>query len=326
MARWWLVAAAAVGMLGGAIGVGCSGNAAEPVREPGPVRVVVSIPPLEGLCRALLPADAEVRVLVKPGRSPHGFEPTPADIAAVARADLVVLVGMGIESGLPRSAREGQRVLTMAGALGMDAGHADHEHGDHDHAHDHGEGASDPHLWLDPVLVGQFVPKLAERVRGALEATGAPAGDAEAVGAREAALAAEVGEIDREYRQALGGLTARAIITQHAGWYRLAERYGLEIAGVIQPGEAGEPTPGHIAGVIAAGREHGAVAVFGEVQLDAKLAERVAGQLGVALGRLDPLGGGDWAGMMRANLAALEGAMTPAPTAAPDGAGPGGAG
>ena len=277
-------------------------RAAEPPREPGPTRVVVSIPPLEGLCRPLLPDDAEVRVLVQAGRSPHGFEPTPSDIAAVGRADLVVLVGMGIESSLPPSVRSGERVLVMAEALGLDEGGPE-AHADHDH--EHAEGDADPHLWLDPVLVEAFLPTLAERVGEALRRAGSGAPAEGSLHDAPAAQLERVRAIDREYREQLAPSAGAAIITHHAAWSRLAGRYGFQIVGVIQQAEELEPSPGHLAEVIAAGREHRVAAVFTESQLDARLAHRVAEQIDAPVGTLDPLGHGDWEAMMRENLETL---------------------
>ncbi len=286
-----------------AFGCGRGAGSGESVREPGPLRVVVSIPPLQGLCRALLPGDAEVRVLVRPGQSPHGFEPTPSDIAAIARADLVVMVGLGIEARLPRSAREGERVVVMADALGIGGDHDEAGHEGHDHAH--GEGVEDPHLWIDPGLVAAFIPMLAERVRLAMERAGASVAELDAVDEKIEQTKIAATAVDAEYREKLGPFAGAEIVTQHAAWSRVADRYGLVIAGVIQVADGGEPTPGHIAEVVAAARAQGAKAVFTEVQLDAVIAERVAEQIGVPVGRLDPLGDGDWGAMMRGNLEEL---------------------
>ncbi len=289
-----VVAAVVVAVLA----AGCS-RQGEPAREPGPMRVVVSIPPLAGLVRPLVHEGAEVRVLVQAGQSPHGYEPRPSDIAAIARADLVVLVGMGVESSLPGSGREGERVLVMAEALGLGTGTAG-EHAEHGHAH--GAGDADPHLWLDPMLVGEFVPVLAERVRGAVQSAATEASAAASVDARESALLMRIRAVDDDYQSRLRPFADASIITQHTAWSRLAARYGLEVAAVIQVVEDAEPTPGHIAEVVAAAREHRVRAVLSEVQLDARIAERIAAQVGVPIGRLDPLGRGDWEAMMRTNL------------------------
>ncbi len=280
---------------------GC-GKSTEQQAHLGTIRVVVSIPPLAGLVEALVPDGAEVLVLVEAGQSPHSYEPKPSDIAAIGRADLIVLVGMGMESSLPASVREGPKVLVMAEALGLGSSDPNdsHDHAKHDHAH--GPGDADPHLWLDPQLVAEFVPMLVARVRDAAQTEGMGASVITSIHEREAALLASVRTIDDQYRHRLQPFAGTAIITHHTAWSRLVERYGLKIAAVLQVVEEAEPSPGHIAEVVALAKEHRVLAVFTEVQLDARIAERIAAQLGVPVGRLDPLGRGDWKAMMRANL------------------------
>lgn len=294
----WLVA-----VLSLALAAGC-GSRAEAPREAGPVRVVVSVPPLAGLVESLLPEGAEVRVLVPPGGSPHGYAPTPSDVAAVGRADLVVLIGMGIESGLPASVRDGARVVSMAGVLGMDADDG-HDHA-HDHDHDHGaHDGADPHLWLDPSLVEEFLPALAERVIAAMERAGADAAATGAVAGRLAGLLADVREVDAAYRERLAAHQGAVVITQHAAWSRLTDRYGLVVASEIQVAEQTGPSAGRMAEIVRTAEALGVRAVLTEPQMNAAVAERLAERLGVPLGSLDPLGTGDWAGMMHANLDAL---------------------
>ncbi|HZW09515.1 MAG TPA: metal ABC transporter substrate-binding protein [Phycisphaerales bacterium] len=295
---------AAAGLV--AFGAGCQrAEAPDGAREPGPMRVVVSVPPLAGLVRALLPEDADVRSVVQAGQSPHTYEPRPEDLAALARADLIVVVGLGMESMIPAASLDTARTLVMADALGISAPDGG-EHGaggDHAHeGHEHGHGGAEPHLWLDPVLVERFVPALGERVRGALQDA---AGEAPAIAAldqREADLLARVREVDRQYRARLAPFAGGAIITQHAAWSRLAERYGLGVAGVIQEAESVEPPAGHIAELIETAAAQRVGGIFSEPQLDRTIAGRLGEQLGIPVGILDPEGGGDWSAMMLANL------------------------
>ena len=281
-----------------------------PPAQPASIRLVVSIPPLAGLLRPLLPEGATLHTLVEPGRSPHGYEPAPSDIARLGQADLVVLVGMGVESALPISARPEAEVLVMAEAFGLASRDADDhaDHADHDHAHSTGE--ADPHLWLDPVLVERFVPLLADHLRSVMQQAGADAAALDALRSREADLLARVRALDADFRERLLPFAGTAIITHHPAWSRLASRYDLEIAAIIQPVEGAEPTPGHIADILAAAREHRVRGVFTEPQLDTRIAERIASRIEAPLGTLDPLGRGDWEAMMQANLDELVRVLT----------------
>lgn len=317
-------------------------------REAGPLRVVVTIAPLGALVQELAPPDAQVRVLLPPGRSEHGYEPTPEDMAALAHADLVVTVGLGLEPRVDEFIRKNpsdrRAVLSMGEALesqgsehGSDApsSHADANRDEHDavddhdaqdqdqHQHDesqlgesqhegHAHGSIDPHVWLDPVLVKSFVPKLAGAIDRAERAAGLMNdGEKSRLASSSDALASKLDALDAEYAMALAPLAGRAIVTHHSAWGRLASRYGLKVAAVLRPIETSESTPGDIAGAVDAVRGRHASAIFIEPQFDHESAKRVADAASVRMLVLDPLGGEDYFATMRANLAALKEGLAP---------------
>jgi len=304
-----LVLIAALGFMALA---GCWRNDAAP-RAQGPVRIVVTIPPLRGLAQALAPEGASVRALMPPGRSEHGYEFTPSDIAAVGKADVVVCVGLGLEPAIDRFVRQNKsnrrRVVVLGEALGIKGDdHAHHDHGP-DEPCDH---AVDVHVWLDPVLVRRAVPALRSAIEGALGSAGALT-DAERsrLDAAEAALLASLDELDAEHRAALGPLKGAAIVTHHAAFNRLAERYGLKVAAVIRPIEGNDPTPDQIAQVVEAIRRDKIAVIFVEPQFSPAAAGRIAERTGTKIARLDPLGSGDYFAFMRANLKELVDHLAP---------------
>lgn len=291
--------AVVVGALGGLGGCGKSEE-----RRPGPLRIVVSIPPLEGLVREVAPEDAEVVTLVRPGQSAHGFELRPTDARALSEADVVVYVGLGLERRLEDYlARHPSSMRSLIGFARIcestqEAEHAHaHDHDDHDHGeHDH--GGVDPHLWVDPALVEEFVPVLAARIDDAARRVGQ---EPRPVTAAET-LVERIRAFDAECRDRLGPFAGRAIATHHAAFERLAERYGLKVAAVLRPISTREPTPGEMTQALDAITRAGATAIFIEPQFNADAARKIAEKAGVRLGVLDPLGDGDWFEMMRGNV------------------------
>lgn len=273
------------------------------------LKVVVTIPPLKGILEPLLPEGSSVKVLMSPGRSEHNYEFTPSDMAAVGGANLVFFVGLGLEPPLEKflsSHASSTRVdIGLADAAGV---HAENEPPDHEEEgdHDHHHGATDPHVWLDPVLVEAALPRLADAVRDAMKSSGDwNDGTKKRLESALASEQAEVQKLNREFIDGLAPFKGDRIVTHHAAFGRLATRYGLVIAEVIRVNEGEEPTPGRIAAIVQAVRKEGVTAIFVEPQFGGTTAERIASAAGVRTVKLDPLGDGDWFAMMRSNLKSL---------------------
>lgn len=293
------------------IAAGCSeGSPAEAAapREAGPPRIVVTIAPVAGLVRELVGDNAEITTLLPAGASPHGFEMTPEDVRDLARADLIVAVGSGMEPWLERRMRSApqlsKKAVAFTALIGIEAeACTDHSH-DHDHG-DHAHDVVDPHVWLDPALAAEFVASLAPEL---------PLGLAERANSAVGPLAERINAVGRSYADRLAPFAGQSIVTHHAAFGRPAERYGLEVAEVLRPVETAEPTPGELARATEAIRDRGAQAIFIEPQFNSGAAERIAEASGVKLGRLDPLGTGDWFAMMEQNLDELVRTLGPAET------------
>ncbi len=294
------------------------------------MRAVVSIPPLVGLVRPLLPQGSEVVSVLPAGASEHGFELTPSAMAALARADLVVVVGMGLEPQIERvlraNPRENRELLEMAEAVqvrssapfdgdtgeGLDGDQHDHDGEEHDH--DHAHGGVDPHLWLDPELVAKFVAPLRDSIINVMRTKGGMSAvqTVELKGAVRA-LEKQVEMVDGMYRERLGPFAGRGIVTHHNAFGRLTARYGLRVEAALKQGETGEATPGTIARVTELARAGTISAVFVEPQSNPALARRISAETGVRVLTLDPLGQGEWETMMRNNLDALVEGLSGAP-------------
>jgi ABC-type Zn uptake system ZnuABC Zn-binding protein ZnuA len=229
----------------------------------------------------------EVESLVPAGADPHGFELTPADAARVARCDVLVLNGTGLEAFLEdtmdsiggdsmvieasaglssRVAREGEEVA---------AEDAESEHEDGDHQHDEG----DPHYWLDPILVVKYV----ENIRDGLCA--ADPTNAAAYQANAAAYITSLGELDVWIKEKVAEIppAERLLVTNHESLGYFADRYGFKVIGTIMPSVSADSSPSaqQLAQLIAAIREAEVKAIFLETGSNSQLAEQVASETGV---------------------------------------------
>jgi len=291
-------------------------------KVPAALNVVVTIPPLKGLVTPLLPEGASVRSLMPPGRSEHGYEFTPSDLAALAKADVVVLVGLGLEARVEKALKDkvvkGRQVINLGEALGLEqkGDHVHTEECEHDHAHDH--GWVDQHVWLDPVLVQTLVPKMKDAIALAWQKRGGTKEQVESLNAKADAWTKQIAEVHRQYESRLAPVKGRSFVTHHNAFSRVADRYSIKVAASIRQLEASEPTPADIAAAVKAIREGGAKAVFVEPQINQAAPRRIAAAAKVKVGVLDPLGDGDWLALMQKNLDALvSGLSDESPAAAP---------
>lgn len=264
------------------------------VRPDGPGRVVVTIPPLAWPVQELMGSSASMTLLVSPGTTGHGLELTASQVQAIVSADLVVMVGMGMDTPvqrvLDRHGADWRRVVRLEDVVREMA------------ASDSSISVEDPHAWLDPVVYRAFVERL-----------GAVMGDPEwefstgVGGERDPevvlhGLVTRIDAVDRAYRVGLAQVRDPRIVTHHAAWGHLARRYGLETSAVIRPNELVEPTPGELAHAIESVQALNVQTIFIEPQFHDAASRRIAEVTGARVLVIDPLGDGDWPGMMLSNL------------------------
>lgn len=271
------------------------------------LKVAVTIAPLKGLVQPLLPAGSVISVLIAPGRSEHGYEFTPAEIASLAQADLVVYVGLNlepkVEAIVKRHSSADQRVVCFATAAGITDAPADHDAHAHDaHAGDADDERIDPHLWLDPEMCEKLIPAAAGQIKAILASKGVPV---ESVDTAAAAMTGRIAAVDSAWKAALAPFKDQAIVTHHDAFSRPAARYQLRVAAVVRRLETADPSPAQIAAVIDAMKREHVRTLFIEPQFNPDGARRIAQAAQVHIARLDPIGDGDWFKLMQSNLDTL---------------------
>jgi len=272
--------------------------------------VVVTIYPLYDLAQQLAGDTVPVTLLLDPGLSPHGYQPTPADAAALRDAQLLITNGGGVDAWVEplwkKAHREDAETLRLLDLIEYDdAAHEDHEaHEEHDddanheheadheadhenetdqHAgHDHGHG-SNPHQWLVPHVAGLYVKQLSQHLQQL-----AP-DQADAIAERESELAARLTALDEQYRISLQQIPDRRMVTFHDSFTPLSEEYGLTVEATLFSIESEQVTIAAINEVQRVIEESGVRAVFIEPQFNAQAADRLT-SLGITLRTLDPLG------------------------------------
>jgi zinc transport system substrate-binding protein len=272
------------------------------------LNVAVSIFPIYDLVRRVAGPDADVTLLLPPGRNEHSFDPTPKDIETAARSKLGVMVGLGLDpwmEKLIKDASPSARILKVGDRVPTLTIKEDPIRADDDDDHDHeGKGAPDPHVWLDPTRAQLIVRAIAEEL-GRVDA-------AHALAYRERAttLDASLVALDKEAEARTQALPRKGFVTFHGSFAYFAERYKLSILAVIEPFPGSQPTGEYVSKVLAVIKDKHVPALFSEPQLDPRPARVLADEAKIPLGVLDPVGGGPetdtYEKTIRFNLAQLE--------------------
>jgi len=282
----------------GIVVAACSG-AATPAPPAGAPAIVVTFPVLGAVVRDLVGDGATVTVLMENGVDPHDWAPSAKDIEAVEKADLVVANGLALEEGLDKTLDEAERrgipvfratdhitVRQLGGEQGPGARASVAPGGSMPEASAasasdpsaSGQGAGDPHFWVDPLAMRSVVAALATAIE---EEAGLDLAD------RAADLEGRLEALDAEVRATLATVpeARRKLVTGHESMGYFADRYGFELIGSVIPGltTQGEVSAGQLAALKAAIEQAGIPAIFAEVGTPRAVVEAIARETGVTV-------------------------------------------
>ncbi len=265
--------------------VACDGDGDEEDRSRR--SVVAAFYPLVFVTQYVAGNEADVASVTPAGVEPHDIELTAAQVRAITEADLVVYIGGDFQPALDKLLPEVQNKLdVLAGGASR---------------------PSDPHIWLDPVLMVAITQELTEQLARV------DPGNARFYRNNAENLTARLNELDDDFQQGLSRCTRREIVTSHEAFGYLADRYNLEQIGIAGIDPDQEPSARKLDEVSTLVRERGVTTIFFESLLPEDLAETVAGETGATTAMLDPLesppAAGDYLSAMGGNLEALRSAL-----------------
>ncbi|MDQ2941519.1 MAG: metal ABC transporter substrate-binding protein [Chloroflexota bacterium] len=239
-----------------------------PTNSSGLVRVVTTTTVFADMVASVGGDLVEVTSLVPKNADVHTFEPKPADIRAVAQADLLVMNGLGLDDWLEKTMANASKRGTALAKLGVDLG-VPLLPGEE-------PGTQNPHLWLDVKYAKQYV----DRIVVALQAADVTHSDQ--YQRQGAAYRVRLDELDRWVRDQIASIPApnRKIVTFHDAFPYYAREYGITIVGVAVQAPGQDPSAGDTAALVKAIRAAGVKAIFSEAQFPAKLVEQLAGETG----------------------------------------------
>lgn len=239
----------------------------------------------------------------------HDYQLQTGDMKALAKADVFLINGAGMESYLSGVFEAFPALPVTDASAGIALLEADGEHHHDaadaaDDAHDHAHNA---HIWLDAENAIGMVNNLADGLMTALPA------QAEAIAANRDGYVTRLTVLDAELTAALSDLPHKDIITFHEAFPYFANAYGLHVAAVVNRDPDDALSPRALAELCKTVRDLGAPPLFTEPQYEDVAAQTISRETGAPVYTLDPIVTGPeedipltyYEDAMRRNLATL---------------------
>ena len=210
-----------------------------------------------------------VETLLRPGIDPHEFQLAPQDAIRIAQSQVLIVNGLGYETWLAKSL-EGtggqRRVIIASTGLTPNSGPSG----------GHPEG--DPHMWMDPLKVVQYVVNIRDGLSNA-----DPAG-AQAYTANAAVYMQQLNDLNLWIESQVAQLppAKRLLVTNHDALGYFAEAYGFKVVGAVIPNVTNEASPSakQMADLIQTVKSSSASAIFLDTSENQNLANQIASETG----------------------------------------------
>lgn len=213
------------------------------------LKVMTASTDLKYICERIGGSAVKVESLAAGDQDLHMVEPRPSMVFKLKKADMVVRVGLDLDmwlDSLINAAKNGRLFYGQPGyvdasvgvpLLEKPEGKVDASMGD---IHIYGN----PHYWLDPanakIMAGNILAglkRLAPEKAGEFDAN-------------YAAFAKETDERLAGWEARMARLKGLKIITYHSSWPYFAKRFGLEVAGHVEPKPGIPPSAAHLDGLV----------------------------------------------------------------------------
>lgn len=249
---------------------------------------------------------------------PHDYAMTPNDRRRLAKADILVMNGLGLEGFLGYGSKRQSLLKPGASVIiaAQDLTGILPAEGSCGHSHSgHGKEAcsANPHIFAAPSMMAQMARSIVSQLATSLDAA-----NADRYRANGADIVDRLEALAAECRNSGEKLKARAVIAQHNIFDYLARDMGLSVEAHIQPHDGQEPSARGMLDLVRLIRSKGVAAVLTEPQYPARAGRTLAAETGIPCITLDPAANGpegmssplDWyEKIMRENLRILEQAL-----------------
>jgi len=246
----------------------------------GQLKVVTSTEDLASLAREVGGDRISVEALARGYQDAHFVEAKPSFIAKVHSADLVISVGLQLEIGwLPPLITQSRNPSVQPGAAGyLEASQfadvLEKPTGGVSRAQGDIHPMGNPHFWLDPSNGRAVAQGIANKFAALRPADAAYFAD------RYKDFASRLAQAEKGWDQKMAPYRGRKVITFHQSWPNFAKRFGIEVAGYVEPKPGIPPTPSHSLELIGLMKSQNIKVIWVEPYFDTKTPDSIAHTVG----------------------------------------------
>ena len=260
-------------------------------------KILVTFYPIYKFTKAVGGDKVDVSVIIPSGVEPHDWEPTVQDIENLKKAKIVVINGAGLESWIPKLVSANPDIVVVDSSKNISLLQKNET-----------KSMTDPHIWLDPVLVKIQVQNIAD---GLIKIDPKNA-DYYQQNANQ--YKAKLDLLDNYIRTDLASCNKKDFLAFHDAFSYFSKEYGLNqntIVGGLNP--ENEPTATKLEEITQKAQNLGINIVFTEEAVNPQIAKVIADEIHGKVLVLSPLEvtniNDDYVEKMQNNLSNLKEAL-----------------
>ena len=255
------------------------------------VNAVVSILPQQTFLKAIGGDKVNISLMVKPGNSPHAYEPKPSQMKDISKADIYFTIGVEFEhSWIPKFSNQNKtmKIVNMSdGIKKLTIEKHSHHHNDEkqheDENHEDEEGENkDPHIWTSTNNVKTIASNILKELIK-IDSKNTPY-----YKTNYEKFLTHIEQTNTNIKNILKDIPHDSkFMVFHPAWGYFAKQYHLTQLAIEVEGK--NPKPKAIAYLIEEAKEENVKAVFTAPEFSAKVATQISNEVGIKVIKVSPL-------------------------------------
>lgn len=237
------------------------------------LNVAVSIAPEEFVVEKIGKDLVDITTIVKPGNSPHTYEPKPSQMRDLSKAKLYFAIGVEFENAWLDKFKDLNKNLKII--------RADKNITKYPISNEKTQKHLDPHIWLDPINLKQ----IAKNIYEALSAE--DMANSKKYEINYQSFLKELDTLNTQVKTKLAPLKNRKFLVFHPSWGYYAKRYNLEQIPIEVGGK--EPKPKDLIKIIKTAKKNNIKVIIAQPEFSTKSANIIANEIGGVVVKISPV-------------------------------------